>query len=109
MQRPRRWLWTLVVGGILLQFASAADVCGSTYVVYIPLDSSIYNELETLDGLGYLDTYFDEIKPISRVEAARLTLEAGANLAQSDRPDRLAHDILDSLRSQLQEEIGWLE
>jgi len=30
----------------------------------------------TLNGLGYLDDYLDEIKPNSRIEAARLTLEA---------------------------------
>lgn len=82
---------------------------GSTYVVYIPLDSPIYEELDTLDGLGYLDTYFPEIKPISRVEAARLTLEAEANLTQSEKHERLAATLVSSLRGQLSQEVGWLE
>jgi len=95
--------------GVVLQFMVASSAHSSTYVVYIPLDSSIYMELETLDGLGYLDTYFSEIKPISRVEAARLTLEAQANIAESDRPDVLARAMLSALKEQLREEIGWLE
>jgi capsule assembly protein Wzi len=83
--------------------------CSSTYVAYIPLDSSIYTELDTLDGLGYLDTYFREIKPISRVEAARLALEAEANLDVADRASPLARSILEVLNEQLHEEIGWLK
>jgi hypothetical protein len=37
----------------------------STYVVYIPLDDPIYEQLSTLNGLGFLYTYLEEIKPIS--------------------------------------------
>jgi Capsule assembly protein Wzi len=100
----------MVVGlGVVLQLLLVAGAHCSTYVVYIPLDSSIYTELDTLNGLGYLDTYFSEIKPISRVEAARLTLEAQANIAESDNPDMLAHAILLALKEELKEEIGWLE
>ncbi len=95
-------------GGMLI-FALSGAAVASTYAVYIPLDSSIYNELETLNGLGYLETYLDEIKPISRVEAARLTLEAEGNLEQARRSDPLAHSIIRTLRAQLPEEVGWLE
>jgi len=103
-------LWGLTVGlGAALQLLMMASAYGSTYVVYIPLDSSIYIELDTLNGLGYLDTYFAEIKPISRVEAARLTLEAEANLTHFERPDALAYTTLSALKAQLSEEIGWLE
>jgi hypothetical protein len=105
--RPRRWLWILVVGPAL-QMLLTCRAYGSTYIVYIPLDSSIYTELDTLNGLGYLDTYLSEIKPISRVEAARLTLEAEANQAVADRPTPLARSILAALNDQLREEIGWV-
>jgi hypothetical protein len=98
-----------MAGGAAFQLLVAASACGSTYVVYIPLDSSIYSELETLDGLGYLDTYLSEIKPISRVEAARLTLEAEANLTESEGSDALANAMLTALNDQLSEEIGWLK
>jgi hypothetical protein len=101
-----RWLAAYAIAGLL---ALAGRAVASTYVVYIPLDSSIYNELETLNGLGYLDTYIDEIKPISRVEAARLTLEAERNFADAERNDSLARSLIQTLRAQLGEEIGWLE
>jgi len=88
--------------------AIAADVRASTYVVQIPLDSPIYDQLDTLDGLGYLDDYLSEIRPISRVEAARLTREAERNLDDSERNDPLAREMIASLQEQLAEEIGWL-
>lgn len=97
-----------LVGGLLL-IALIGIAGASTYAVYIPLDSSIYNELETLNGLGYLDTYLDEIKPISRIEAARLTLEAERNFGDARRADPLANSMIVTLRAQLHEEIGWLE
>jgi hypothetical protein len=65
--------------------------------------------LETLSGLGYLDTYLNEIKPISRVEGARLTLEAQDKLADSNHSDPLARNLIHSLAAQLSEEIGWLD
>lgn len=97
-------LTALVVIATLLPRAARA----STYIVFIPLESPIYEQLDTLNALGYLDDYLDEIKPISRVEAARLTLEARRNLQDSERPDPLASSMVDALRLQLSEEIGWL-
>jgi hypothetical protein len=81
----------------------------STYVVYIPLDSPIYDELETLDSLGYIPDYLDEIKPISRIEAARLTIEAQANLGEAPHPVAIAHEIVRELRDQLHDEVGLLQ
>jgi Capsule assembly protein Wzi len=81
----------------------------STYCVYIPLDSPIYDELDTLNGLGALDTYLAEIRPITRVEAARLTLEAERNLEKPEAQSGLAKTLVRTLREQLREEIGWLE
>ncbi|MBE3602909.1 hypothetical protein IMX07_04645 [bacterium] len=105
--RGRALMAGLLCGVLIFALSGAAGA--STYAVYIPLDSSIYNELETLNGLGYLQTYLDEIKPISRVEAARLTLEAGRNLEQSRRSDPLARSLIRTLRDQLSVEVGWLE
>ncbi|MGO9454400.1 MAG: capsule assembly Wzi family protein [Candidatus Binataceae bacterium] len=86
----------------------ARAVQASTYVVMIPLNSPIYDELETLDGLGYLDTYLGEIKPFSRVEAARLTLEAERNMRMDEHFEPLAVQLTKVLDEQLSEEIGWL-
>lgn len=82
----------------------------STYVVEIPLDSPIYMELDELDALGLLETYIPEVRPISRVEAARLTLEAESMMLSAERPgDALAESILNALRLQLATEVDWLE
>ena len=96
---------------IVLLFAVLLPRSGpcSTYAVYIPLDSSIYRALDTLNGLGYLDSYLPEIKPITRVEAARLTLEAQSKLDQSDQPNPLARRLVTILRAALKEEVSWVE
>jgi hypothetical protein len=94
---------------IVMLLLGGAVALASTYVVYIPLDSPVYDELDTLNGLGVLDTYLSEIKPISRIEAARLTLEAGKNLGTSERRSALAQSIVSALRSELSQEVGWLE
>jgi Capsule assembly protein Wzi len=98
----------LLIAAATLTFSGLA-AHASTYVVYIPLDSPIYQELDTLNGLGYLDTYMDEIQPISRIEAARLVLEAQANLSESAHPNALAIELIRNLNAQLEDEIGWLE
>jgi hypothetical protein len=97
----------MVVAAWLL-IVAAVDANASTYVVMIPLDSQIYVELETLDGLGYLDTYFSEIRPFSRVEAARLTLEAERNMKLEEKYEPLAVKLTKTLEMELSEEIGWL-
>lgn len=86
-----------------------ARAIASTYVVYIPVDDPIYSELDTLNNLGYLDSYLPEIKPISRIEAARLAIEAAGKLRQAQAPDKIAQATLKALRAQLAEEINWLE
>ncbi|MBF6558991.1 MAG: hypothetical protein IVW56_01780 [Candidatus Binataceae bacterium] len=98
--------WMLALG---LALAAARAARASTYVVYIPLDSPIYQELDTLDGLGLLESYLPEIKPISRVEAARLVIEARDRLAQAAAPDPLGQATIDVLKAQLALELGWLE
>ena len=87
----------------------ARPVRASTYVVYIPLDSPIYDELDTLNSLGYIPDYLDEIKPISRIEAARLTIEAQQHLSDAPVPDAIAREIVREMREQLHQEVGWLQ
>jgi hypothetical protein len=102
-------VWRFALAATLvLQALAVINARASTYVVYIPLDSPIYDELEELNGLGYLDTYLDEIKPFSRVEAARLVLEAMANLSESGRYDPLAMSLINALDQQLHNEVTWL-
>jgi len=92
----------------LLLLARGGVANASTYAAYIPLDSSIYNELDTLNDLGMVQSYLPAIKPISRVEAARLTIEAERNLNEQEYSP-LADRIITALRLQLAEEVSWLE
>lgn len=69
---------TALVTFILLLASFVGRAACSTYVVYVPLDSPIYVQLDTLNGLGVLETYLEEVRPISRVEAARLTSRRSA-------------------------------
>ena len=41
---------------------------------YVPLDSWIYPALDRMEALGYLPKYVQAIRPLARMEAARLTL-----------------------------------
>lgn len=92
----------------LIVVALIGKAAASTYVVEIPLDSPIYVELDTLNGLGLLDTYLPEIRPISRIEAARLVLEARDNLAREGSHNDLAHSLIARLRKQLGAEMSWV-
>lgn len=92
-----------------MTLAWAAGAGASTYVVEIPLDSPIYVELDTLNGLGLLDTYLPEIRPISRIEAARLVVEAQGNLTRQTVPNALARAIVRRLRGQLADEVSWIQ
>jgi hypothetical protein len=88
---------------------AAQDGRASTYVVYVALDDPAYQELDTLNGLGLLDDYISEVRPIARVEAARLILEAEENLDDPEKADPLARSILKSMRAEFSEEVEWLE
>src|SRR5208282_5950106 len=96
-----------MVGAAVWLLALAPSGRASTYVVPVALDDPCYQELDTLNGLGLLDDYLSEIKPISRVEAARLTLEAEQNLDDSEQPDPLARSIIRSMRAEFSEEVEW--
>src|SRR5271156_6380663 len=87
----------------------ARPALASTYAAYIPLDSSIYDELDTLNDLGLADSYLSEIQPISRVEAARITVEAESKLSEMQSPNELARSIIAELRLQLPDEVQWIE
>jgi hypothetical protein len=113
MTRTRNRGWA-IHGAMLLVAASilcAAPraVRASTYAAYLPLDDSVYDELDTLNDLGLLDSYISTVKPISRVEAARLVVEAESMISEQQDQNELALSILRALHEQLSEEIAWVE
>ncbi len=94
---------------LALTLAMPVSVHASTYVVYVALDDPVYDELDTLNGHGLLDDYQSEVRPIARVEVARLILEAEQNLDDAEEPDPLARSLLKSMREEFSEEVQWLE
>ncbi len=107
--RQRAGAGTLVAAVAALILAGTRPADASTYAAYIPLDSSIYEELEELNDLGLAESYLSEIKPISRVEAARLTVEAESRLSETQTPSPLGRSIITALREQLPDEVEWIE
>ena len=76
----------------------------------IPLDSPIYLYLEKLSGMGLVRSDVRGLKPFSRSEAARLTIEASENLrlgAAEERPAYpAARAFLKQLKTQLARELS---
>src|ERR1700736_6126870 len=100
--RPaRRIKFPLMLAALAIAFI-ARPAFASTYAAYIPLDSSIYDELATLNDLGLADSYLSEIQPISRVEAA-------SKLSEMQSQNQLARSVIGELRLQLPDEVQWIE
>ena len=55
------------------------------------------------------DSYLSEIQPISRVEAARITVEAESKLSEMQSQNQLARSVIGELRMQLPDEVQWIE
>jgi hypothetical protein len=51
---------------------------------YVPLDSWVYSAFDRLAALGYVNTAFPALRPWTRMECARLVLEAADRTADSE-------------------------
>ncbi len=103
---------TLTIALLLCAVAAASSADASTYVVFIPQDDPVYQELDILNNLGFLDDYISGLRPISRVAAAQLAREAEQKMAdtESESPAApLARSVLKSLEAELAQEIEWLK
>jgi hypothetical protein len=73
----------------------------------VPLDSPIYSYLAKLAGFGLIETDVAALRPFSRAEAARLTLEAKARLERMDPEGRpLADALISRLDDLLSRELA---
>lgn len=71
----------------------------------IPLDSPVYLYLEKLAGLGLVTSDVKGLKPFSKAEAARLTLEAEHMLTSGDAPP-FAQELINRTRELLPREVS---
>lgn len=77
---------------------------GNMASTYVPLDSWIYPAFDRLAALGYLQTGFTALRPWTRMECARLVLEAG-DRAADDESDSEAVVLYRSLSSEFALEL----
>ncbi len=90
----------------LLLFSRAIPCQAAITSVNIPLDSPVYLYLEKLSGFGLITSDIKGIKPFSKAEAARLTLEAEKNMSvQKGDAAPFAADLILRLREMLPREI----
>ncbi len=96
----------------LLAVCFLLGIPGTTWALAsnnIPLDSPAYSYLEKLASFGLITSDVKGIKPFSRAEAARLTLEAEKRLADGAAADgALAPALVGELRRFLAREVRLL-
>jgi hypothetical protein len=81
--------------------------CHAVSSTNIPLDSPVYLYLEKLSGFGLIASDIKGIRPFSKAEAARLTVEAEQNLsARKDDAPPFAAELILRLRGLLPREVG---
>jgi membrane-associated phospholipid phosphatase len=74
---------------------------------YVPLDSWVYEALDTLVGLGYVNSAMEGLRPWTRIECANLTEEASEAL-QNQSGSGVADQLLARLRQEFSYETGLL-
>lgn len=79
---------------------------GSTYIA---LDSWVYPALDRLAALGYLREGFAGLRPWTRVECARLLIQAGEQLDDADLAPTEAGRLYGSLRTEFSGEVDALD
>jgi len=90
----------------IFAFAASAD-CAVVSSANVSLDSPIYSYLEKLSGMGLITSDIWGIRPFSKAEVARLTLEAEGNLSRLDgRAAAFAAEILSQLEGMVSREMA---
>jgi hypothetical protein len=75
---------------------------------YVPLDSWIYPDLDRLIALGYIPSAYEDVRPLTRIECASLTEEAGENIAAEEPVRGDADQIYATLQKEFQNEASVL-
>lgn len=79
---------------------------GSTFV---SLDNWVYAALDRLAALGYLPTFITAIRPMARMECARLTLEAQQAIGYPEVSNTESATVVSELRTEFAPELAKLE
>jgi Capsule assembly protein Wzi/PAP2 superfamily len=76
---------------------------------YVPLDSWIYPQMDRLIALGYIESAFQDVRPMTRMECAMLVQEAGENIAAAEPVRGEADRIYATLEKEFQKEFAVLD
>src|ERR1700722_19903502 len=76
---------------------------------YVPLDSWIYPQMDRLIALGYIESAFQDVRPMTRMECAMLVQEAGENIAAAEPVRGQADQIYATLEKEFQKEFAVLD
>ena len=76
---------------------------------YVPLDSWIYPAFDRLTALGYVSSAYQNQKPWTRLECARLVEEAEENIPHADVPDNSVAKLYSDLSREFADEIRQME
>ncbi len=95
-------------------FAESRDENGgrnfaNTGSPYVPLDSWIYPQMDRLIALGYIESAFQDVRPMTRMECAMLVQEAGENIAAAEPVRGEADQIYAALEKEFQKENAVLD
>jgi len=73
---------------------------------YVPLDSWIYPAIDRLIALGYIHSAFQDVRPLTRLECAVLTQEAGESIADTESVPGEGDRIYAELQKEFQGEFA---
>jgi Capsule assembly protein Wzi len=95
-----------MVGSILLTTLVCVEPACALSSANIPLGSPVYGYLDKLAGMGLITSDVKGLRPYSKAEAARLTLEAVKNMADRDTATpALAMELVARIRELLPREM----
>jgi hypothetical protein len=77
--------------------------------VYVPLDSWVYQAFDRLAGFGAINKQFAGVRPWTRLECARLVLDADENLLNGDVTAGEPVKLYDALKQEFIVEINLLD
>lgn len=97
------WRFSLLI--VLISILATPAVSYPATSVNVESGSTVYRDLENLEAMGLLPSSLLSTRPISRLEAARLSTEARHNLqALSGRKKERAASVIGRLERELREE-----
>jgi hypothetical protein len=100
----------LVCASALMIFQCAAGFADAPQgSVYVPLDSWVYPVFDRLAGLGAIRTQFAGLRPWTRIECARLAMEAETYLVEAEAETREADALTAALHQEFREDIDGLK